>query len=427
MESEKKDVAPLQVTEVPLVEAEVVRRMKVLAEMGWGAKRIARELEIARNTVKRYLKGGAAPGVQLHLKQRKLDAAERAKAVALFDGEAEGNAVVVHELLSSAGIEAGIRTVQRAVEDHRRSKQVAELATVRFETGPGEQMQIDFGEKRVRIGGQVVVVHLFVAVLSYSRRIFVKAFLRERQDDWFEGITGAFKHFGGVPRVILNDNPKSLIQKVNQEAGTVVLAPRYAALCRDWDVTPKACRPYRARTKGKTESGVKYAKRNAVAGRVFESFAALEAHLAAWMARVDQRVHGTTHEQPSSRFEREEKRALRPLPANPLPVRERRLQRKVANDLLVNVDTVRYSVPHKFVQRVVEVAIELERVRIFAGGKLIAEHRRSNEPHAKVVDPSHYYGLLRPANSGPPEGGAALVALGRSLEAYADVLRGEAA
>jgi len=411
-----------------MIEAEVVQQMRVLAGLGWGAKRIAAELGVARNTVKRYIRDGAVPGVQVHIKQRKLDDEAKAKAVALFDSTAEGNAVVVHDLLAAEGIDAGVRTIQRAVEEHRRAHRAAQLATVRFETAPGEQMQIDFGEKRVRIGDQEVLVHLFVAVLSYSRRIFVKAFLRERQDDWFEGITAAFKHFGGVPRTLLNDNPKSLVQKINHEAGAVIFAARYVGLCRDWDVTPKACRPYRARTKGKTESGVKYAKGNALAGRSFDSFAALEAHLADWMARADQRVHGTTHEQPIVRFERDERHALRALPANALPVRERRLRRKVANDLLVNVDTVRYSVPHVYVRKVVEVTVGLEQVRIYFGAELIAQHRRSNEPHAKVIDPSHYDGLLRPASAvAKPASGGELAALGRSLADYADLITGEAA
>src|SRR5262245_30047216 len=110
---------------------------------------------------------------------------------------------------------------------------------------------------------------------------------------------------------------------------TVVFTPAYLQFCRDWDVEPRACAPYRARTKGKTESGVKYVKRNGLAGREFESFAALEAHLAAWTRDADEREHGTTHEPPRVRYEREERHLLRPLPARPLPVRERRLSRKV--------------------------------------------------------------------------------------------------
>ena len=108
-------------------------------------------------------------------------------------------------------------------------------------------------------------------------------------------------------------------------------------------------------------------KRNALAGRTFASFAALEQHLAQWMDEADQRVHGTTHERPCDRFEREEQAALRPLPARPLPRREQRLRRRVASDAFVDVDTVRYSVPYRLVRDHVDVAIDEQTVRIFHG------------------------------------------------------------
>src|SRR5437764_6629081 len=184
-------------------------------------------------------------------------------------------------------------------------------------------MQVDFGQKRVRIGERTVVVHLLVAVLSYSRRIFVKAFLAERGDDWREGIAEAFRHFGGVPRTVLGDNARALVVRHDRGAQTVVFHPAYLAFCRDWDVVPRACGPYRARTKGKTESGVKYVKRNALADQAFESFAALEQYLGEWITTVaDQRCHGTTREAPIARFHRAERGALRPLPLRALPRRE---------------------------------------------------------------------------------------------------------
>lgn len=86
--------------------------------------------------------------------------------------------------------------MQRIVEGERRAQVAADVATIRFETPQGKQMQIDFGQKRVLIGVVVVAVHLMVAVLSCSRRI---SFLAERGDDWREGIADAFRHFGGVP------------------------------------------------------------------------------------------------------------------------------------------------------------------------------------------------------------------------------------
>src|SRR2546422_11391 len=330
MATETPSVAPPR-AEVPMVDAEVVRQIRELHRGGWGAKRIARELEVARNTVRRYLRlRTVEAGIQIRPRARQLDAPARAEALRLFDGPAEHNAVVVTQLLRERGVAATERVVQKVVAPRRRELRALQLATVRYETAPGHQMQVDFGQKRVRIGERTVVVHLLVAVLSYSRRIFVKAFLAERGDDWREGIAEAFRHFGGVPRTVLGDNARALVVRHDRGAQTVVFHPAYLAFCRDWDGVPRACGPYRARTKGKTESGVKYVKRNALAGRSFPSFAALGAHLVPWMREADQRVHGTTFEVPRVRFEREEGARLRPLPARTLVVRERRLRRRGA-------------------------------------------------------------------------------------------------
>jgi len=243
-----------------------------------------------------------------------------------------------------------------------------------------------------------------------------------RGDDWREGVAAAFLHFGGVPLEVLSENARPLVDENNRRAGTVRFHPAWVQFCRDWDVTPKACGPYRARTKGKTESGVKYVKRNALAGRDFEAFGGLEAHLEQWMREADERVHGTTHERPVDRFEREEKAALRGFPARPLPRRHQRLARKVAHDALVDVDTVRYSVPHRLVRERVEVQVGEERVRIFHAGALVATHPRSHEPHARVVDPAYWEGLWRPCPGERIEKDSPLADLGHTLEAYAEVV-----
>jgi hypothetical protein len=291
-------------------------------------------------------------------------------------------------------------------------------------------MQIDFGQKRVRIGDAVVAVHLMAAVLAYSRRIFVRAFLAERGDDWREGIAEAFRHFGGVVQVVLGDNAKALVVSRDRATCTVTFHPAYLAFCRDWDVEPRACAPYRARTKGKTESGVKYVKRNALAGRSFESFNALQEHLRAWMHDADRRTHGTTFERPIDRFERDEKAALRPLLERPLPARQQRLRRRVANDAFVDVDTVRYSVPHRLVGDHVAVAVAGAEVRIFHGNELVATHARSFEPHALVRNDSHFDGLWRrpeSTQSATPEPASSLAVYGRSLQYYADAVGAEVA
>ena len=418
----ERDVLVSPTTEVPVIEGQVVTAIRTLAGRGVGKKAIAREVGVAVNTVRRYLRAPITAGQQVRPAARRLTDDRRAEVRTLYEGPAAGNAVVAQRLLAERGCAISVRTIERAVADIRRAQRVAALATVRVETAPGDQLQIDFGQKRLLLAGARVRIFLLVAVLSYSRRLFVKAFLNERGDDWREGIAAAFTHFGGVPRTLLGDNARALVLGRDRATGTVSFHPAYLAFCRDWDVQPRACAPYRARTKGKTEAGVKYVKRNALADQAFDSFGALEQHLAEWMTIADQRRHGTTREAPIVRFERDERVALGVLPIRALPRRTQRLRRRVALDAFVDVDTVRYSVPHRLVRDHVEVVVEALLVRIFHGTELVATHARSTEPFARVVDIAHYAGLWRSALDDAPTAGLAV--LGRDLADYAAVVDG---
>ena len=196
----KADVMALPGAEVSMLVPEIVRQIKDLAGMHWGAQRIADETGVARGTVRRYLRGGPSAEIQRRPAAWTLDESARVLAVEFLDGPAQGNAVVVRRLLAERGIAVPMRTLQRALMPHRQARRAADVATVRFETAPGHQMQIDFGEKQVSVGDTMVRVHLFIAVLGFSRRLFTRASLSQRQDDWREGLAGAFRHFGGVPR-----------------------------------------------------------------------------------------------------------------------------------------------------------------------------------------------------------------------------------
>ncbi len=230
----------------------------------------------------------------------------------LFETVAEGNAVVIQQELAKGGHQIELRTLQRAVATLRQERRAKALATVRFETPPGQQLQMDFGEKVVRIAGEPVKVYLMTAVLGYSRRLYCQAFLARRQDDWLEGLEGAFGHFGGLTERILCDNASPLVKSHDPVSGVVAWNPGFEVFCRDRGLVAKACRPRRARTKEKIERGVGYVKHNALAGRPFASFEELRRHLARWMVEVaDRRIHGTTREQPIVRFDRDERQALR--------------------------------------------------------------------------------------------------------------------
>ena len=191
-----------------------VQRMLALSALGWGSKRISRELGCSRNTVREYLRqGGWRPMRTAHregvLEPHRQWLAERLR-------QHRGNADVVRQdLQRELGIRVSLRTVQRAVESLRRELRAESVATVRYETAPGQQLQIDFGSTSVAVGDEPLRIHLFVATLGYSRRCFVTVFLHERQSAWLQGLEGAFRHFAGVPQELLLDNARALVTEHN--------------------------------------------------------------------------------------------------------------------------------------------------------------------------------------------------------------------
>lgn len=254
----------------PMIAPDEVATMVRLKALGWGVRRIARELGCSHMTVRRYLEANGWPGYRAPHRPRALDGLEAwlAERFRRHRGNAD---VVRQELAREHGIVLSLRTVERAVQELRRELLAEARATVRFETPPGRQLQIDFGSTLVAIAEETVRVFLFVATLGYSRRNFVAAFRNERQGAWLEGLERAFRHFGGVPDEVLLDNARPLVTHHDPRTREVVFNDRFHAFARYWGFRPKACAPYRARTKGKDERGVGYVKRNAVAGRRFAS------------------------------------------------------------------------------------------------------------------------------------------------------------
>jgi transposase len=375
-------------------EPETIQQMLALHTLGWGTKRIAKELEVARNTVKRYLAAGGYVPYQSPKRLSKLDGLDDWLKEQFL--QHRGNCDVVRQELARVhGKLVSLRTVERACRPHRAELAARARATLRFETPPGKQMQIDFGVAIVEIGGEKTPVHLFVATLGYSRLGYVAAFTHERQSAWFAGMEGAFSHYSGIPREVLMDNAKPLVDSHNVQTREVVFNERLHAFARHWGFTPKACAPYRPRTKGKDENGVGYAKKNALAGRTFTSWAELEAHLAQWQREVaDVRTHGSTGEAPRTRFEREERAALAPLNGRPPYTQARELHRVVNSEACVEVDTHRYSVPWRLIGESVTVRVEGEGLVVSHAGREVARHEVLQGTRDRSIDPAHFDGLV---------------------------------
>ena len=244
------------------------------------------------------------------------------------------------------------------------------------------------------IGGENVKVYLFVATLGYSRRLYVQPFRNERQESWFAGLEGAFRHFGGVTEEVLLDNDRGLVAHHDRVTREVEFNARLHAFAEHWRFRPRACAPYRARTKGKDERGVGYVKKNAIAGRRFATWSALEAHLIAWMRDIaDARVHGTTGEVPIERFQRAEATALRPIAGIPSFATVRELVRKVHPDCAVEVDGNAYSVPWRLIGESVRVTVAEGQLRVNHAGQEVAVHRVCAGRSERRVDPHHFEGV----------------------------------
>jgi len=382
---------------------EEVTAMVELHRLGWGSKRIAAGFGCARNTVKRYIAAGGWVGYRQPSRQRHLAGLESWLAERFH--QHRGNCDVVRQdLAREHGLTVSLRTLERALAPLRQTLQAEARATLRFETPAGKQLQIDFGERRVPIGGEAVRVYVFVATLGYSRRPYVRAFRHERQTAWFDGLEGAFRHFNGVPQEVLLDNARALVDRHDAATRVVQFNERFEAFARHWGFRPRACAPYRARTKGKDERGVGYVKRNAIAGHRFDSWAHLEAHLVWWMREVaDVREHGTTGETPRLRFERDEAAALKPLDGR-TPFRQLRdLLRKVQADCTVEVDTNSYSVPWRFIGESVQVVVDDGRIRISHDGQEIAVHAETTGRRQRIVDRAHFHGVAGTARPSAPE------------------------
>jgi hypothetical protein len=166
------------------------------------------------------------------------------------------------------------------------------------------------------------------------------------------------------------------------------------AFAKHWGFRPRACAPYRARTKGKDERGVGYVKHNAIAGRRFATWAELEAHLEQWTREIaDARIHGTTGEAPLARFCRVEAQALRPLAGIPPFQVLRDLVRTVQADCAIEVDGNAYSVPWRLIGERVQVAVTDAVIRIHHAGRDVAVHERRAGKRERVIDPAHFAGV----------------------------------
>jgi transposase len=365
-----------------------------LAAHGWSGRRIARELDIHRETVGRHLR---------------LAVAKPAKVPVGFSAPSRSQCEPWREFIEQ-GCQAGLsaqRLYQDLVAEHqfagsydavkrfvRQLLQTQPVPFVRMEVEPGAEAQVDFGQGAwVMVEGKRKRPHFFRIILSHSRKGYSEAVWRQTTESFIRCLENAFRYFGGVPKTLVIDNLRAAVTRADWYDPE--LNPKVEEFCRHYGTVILPTRPAMPHHKGKVESGINYGQENALKGRRFESLGAENLFLSDWETGVaDTRIHGTTRQQVGKVFQQVERSQLLPLPVSLFPVFEE-APRSVHRDGYIELQRAYYSVPPEYVGRQVWVRWESRLIRVFNQRREVIAVHALAEPGKFATDPNHLHSPYR--------------------------------
>lgn len=334
--------------------------IKLLRSNGLSKREIARITGHSRNTIDKLLNQSAPEPFQRRPRRSLLDPYK--EYIKARWNEFGLSALRLFEEVQPQGYTGCLNLVERYVKTLKDEKAVAEKATVRFETPPGQQAQADWAHVGEDDG---VKIYAFIMVLGFSRTAYVDFTKSMAIPTLIECHQDAFVYFGGVPRTILYDN----MAQVRLPSGE--LNPHIADYAAHHGFAVRTHRVRRPRTKGKVERLVDYIKDNFLNGRSFAGFDDLRTQGKLWAEHANCRIHGTTGKRPCDLLPLEN---LTPLdPSRPYKL-ARRYDRIVDAEGFVRLNRTRYSVPPEYVDKSV-IVVEADRsIRVLQGDRIVAEH-----------------------------------------------------
>lgn len=388
-------------------QAEITR----LHKAHYGTRRIASFTGLARRTVQEVLRRAsllqqratppsprAAPRSGKSSKTSKLDAFRASVKEKVEQGLRVTR--ILREIRSDGY--TGGRTI---LADYVRSLEVSRPRTSkvrrRFETAPGEEMQIDWSVYTVPIGDRTKTVRAFSAVLKYSRKAHVRFYFDERQSTLLEAQCHAFADFGGVTTRVVYDRMATVVLGQVGRGGDVIWHPRLLAFAEHYGFDPYACKVADPDRKGTVERFFLYLEEDFVRASSFATLEEMNERVRLWLQdTANCREHGTTCAVPDEQWQAERDLLIR-LPEQRFPSYDEEL-RQVDPDSTLSIRGTRYTVPHEVANKNVWVRLHAEHFEVLAPGGRIVFGRRyvAEQDKGKLqIDPSHYDGLSRgPSN-----------------------------
>lgn len=287
-------------------------------EQGLSKAAIARRLGIDRRTIHRWItEGQLGRDVETGLLKQPVRTPHRPakldpyKAIiqSRLEEYPELSCVRLLEEIRAAGYTGGYSQLTLYVHQVRPCPEPEPV--IRFETEPGYQAQVDFAGVKLPWGKRYVLL----VVLGYSRLLWLRFYPKQDMRTLIDGLEEAFRFFGGVPRELLFDQMASVITRDLRDQGERLIENvEFLRFAAHWGFRIRACRPYRAKTKGKVERPIRYLRENFLYGREFLGDSDLADQAEAWLhGTANVRIHGTTRERPLERFARDERQHLQPL------------------------------------------------------------------------------------------------------------------
>ena len=359
---------------------------------GVSISEIARQTGRDRKTIRKAVKGSLQAA-----KRKTRRSPKRERKLSPYEGylkarmgEGVYNTRKLLRELRERGYTGGLTQLIVYVQPYRPKHD--EPAVMRFETEPGQQAQVDWGSfGDIDYEGRQRKLYVFVMTLCWSRAMYVE-FTVSGTTDWFIRChQHAFEYFGGVPREVLHDNLKNAVISRDRQ-GRIIWNERYLDFATTTGFVPRACRPYRAQTKGKVERSIGYVRQNFWCGLHFVDLDDLNRQALRWVNdTANPRVHGTTGEVPFDRLPHE---GLQALPAQRFDT-SIKVERFASRDCLVSYDGNAYSVPAAWAQKMLLVKeTEDHQLIILNGlGEVVAQHHKLSGRYKRVIVAEHYAGL----------------------------------
>ena len=384
--------------QVLLMESAAKIRRLVLRD-GRSIRAVSRETGLSRNTIKKYVQTASPPSYQRKMPpvRHKLIGFET-RLQERYDLDLKRprrerrTALQLYERLVLDGYTGSYSPVQRFIRDLKRAGLGSGDAFIPLQFQAGDALQFDWSEEHVVLGGIAQKIKIAHFRLCHSRKPFVMAYPGEAQEMVLDAFVRALTFYGGVPRRVIIDNPKTMVTYVSRSKDRV-FHPRFLALMNHYVMEPVACTPASGWEKGQVENQVQFLRRQLFTPKLaFDDLESLNAWLHLQCDALGSRRHPERHDHTVDAIFAEEKADLRPLGRAFDGYVEKTV--RVRSTCLVQYDSNRYSVPARFAGQRVSLRTYAGRIVVVAGRDVIAEHNRRFTRNISYFEPWHYVPLL---------------------------------